>query len=52
MWVRLARGRPTSGKVKVLEKQLSDAVGCLKGGQRAARNALKKVALMVAAISE
>ena len=52
MWVRLARGRPTSGEVKMLKTQLSDAVGSLKGGQRAARNALKKVALMVAAASE
>ena len=52
MWVRLARGRPTSGVVEMLETQLSDAVGSLKGGQPAARKALKKVALMVAAASE
>ena len=49
--VRLTRGRPTSGVVQMLKMEMSDAVS-LKGGQPAARNALKKVNVMVAAASE
>jgi hypothetical protein len=52
MLVHLARGRPTSGVVEMLETQLSDAIGSLKGGQPTAREALKKVALVVAATSK